>query len=204
MKLIVSVAAVAAAMVSVPAFAQNIVPGAGFRIEARTGLDHVRVGVEGESGSRSGLDYSLEAGYDVRAGGALVGVYAGLGDSTTRECTEVFGNDRACVRADRNITVGVRAGVRIGASSLLYAKGGYSNGRAHIAYTDNANSANDFNVGDNADGFHVGAGIEYGLRGGVYVKGEYVYTNYSTDTQDLGFQSDLDRHQLLAGVGIRF
>lgn len=204
MKVLISAAAATVMFGAAPAFAQDIAPGAGFRVEARAGLDHVRVGVEGEHGSRSGFDYSMEAGYDLRAGGALVGVYAGIGDSTTKECTEVFGGDRACVRADRNINVGARIGARVGASSIVYAKGGYSNGRAHIRYSDPAAPANNFSIGDNADGWHLGAGVEYGLRGGVYVKAEYVYTNYSTDTDDLGFDSDLDRHQLLGGVGIRF
>jgi len=53
----------------------------------------------------------------------------------------------------------------------------------------------------NLDGFRVGAGLEYNISPTTYVKGEYRYSHYG-DVD--GYDIDLDRHQLVGGVGIRF
>lgn len=201
----------ALALVATPAFSQEYPPAPpapnsapqGLRIEARAGADIVRVEADGDSGSRTGFDYSLEAGYDIGLAGAVVGAYAGIGDSTTKACDEVFGDDRACLTTGRNITVGLRAGAALNPTTLVYVKGGYSNGRASVRYRDFIDPDFDFKVSDERDGFHLGAGVEYGFGTNTYLKGEYVYTNYSSDDYE-GFGLDIDRHQLLAGVGVRF
>lgn len=205
MKISIVAAAFAVVGTATPALAQQATDGVGPRIEIRAGIDHATVGVEDVSEGRTGFDYSLEAGYDMSLDqNMLLGVYAGIGDSTTRACAEVFGGDRACVSADRNITVGARVGARIGTKMIGFVKGGYSNGRASVRYTDSFDPTNDFDLGENADGFHVGGGLEFALRGRVFVKSEYVYTNYSVDTKSLRIDASLDRHQVLGGVGVRF
>ena len=63
-----------------------------------------------------------------------------------------------------------------------------------------------------ADGYRVGAGVEYALTGQSFVKLEYRYSNYSDAEIDFGgdapntdnFDIDTDRHQVVAGVGFRF
>ncbi len=79
----------------------------GARVEARIGIDDVVLKVEDESGSKVGLSYGGEVGYDyVTNSGFVIGAYAGIDGSTTKDCTEVFGNDEACLKAGRNITAG--------------------------------------------------------------------------------------------------
>ena len=51
------------------------------------------------------------------------------------------------------------------------------------------------------EGFRVGAGAEFKLSNNMYLKGEYRYSNYGKID---GYDIDIDRHQVVAGVGIRF
>ena len=96
---------------------------------------------------------------------------------------------------------------------MLYAKGGYTNTRVESRFQDRLEDDGfDLNFDDaqSVDGFRVGAGVEQ-LIGPGYVKLEYRYSNYSamkfddrlfSDNQEIGI--DLDRHQVVAGVGMRF
>lgn len=204
MKKTILVAAIGTAFVATPVFAQDAPVRSGPRIEARVGWDRVNINVDGEGVGKSGITYGGEVGYDiVTGGGAVIGAYAGIDGSSTKECL-VEGTERGCVKAGRNITVGARIGALVGSRALLYAKGGYSNGRISVDYTDTAFPADNFSEGENGDGFHLGAGVEVGMSRSVYGKLEYNYTKYSTNTDDADFDVDLDRHRVLAGVGIRF
>lgn len=203
MNYIVTVAALAAATIATPAFAQDAAPVAGPRVEATVGWDRVVLNVDDASGGKSGVTYGGEVGYDFAPTiGAVVGVYAGIDGSSTEECY-AEGTERACLKAGRNLTVGARVGGRIGANSLAYLKGGYSNGRVRVDYTDTDFPADNFDEGGNMDGFHAGAGVQVGFRGGVYGKVEYVYTRYST-YDVAGYDLRLDRHRVVAGVGVGF
>jgi len=211
--LLTAVALTAAA----PALAQTEpTPPVGPRIEARVGFDRVVLGVhasddlndESVSGGKSGVTYGGEIGYDLRAGQyATIGVYAGIEGASTKECTELYGSDEACLKAGRNITAGVRAGYMFSRTGLLYVKGGYTNGRLRLTYRDATDGSNNFDEGTNRDGFHVGAGAEMGFSRNFYGKLEYVYTNYNSFDVDDGTTSgnlDFDRHQVVAGFGVRF
>ena len=211
-------AGAAALGLAAPAAAQEASVNAdltGPRIEARAGYDLVELnasyddGVDSFDGSEStgGVGYGGEIGFDLAAGGAIIGAYAGIEDSTTDYCTEVFGGDEACLKAGRNITIGARAGIQTSARGMLYVKGGYSNGRLKATYEDPSSPTDNLSAGTNLDGFHVGAGGEVGFGSNAYAKLEYVYTKYdggSYEDEDFGVGADLERHQLLLGVGIRF
>ncbi|MES2055192.1 MAG: porin family protein [Pseudomonadota bacterium] len=190
MKIKFLLASVAMLAVATPAMAQEATEEfkGGARIEVRAVLDHVKASVDDESGTKTGFGYGAEAGYDINFSGAVLGGYAGIEGATTKACG--FGD---CVKSGRNITVGLRAGVALG-KGLLYAKGGYSNGRLTVE-----------NLGrsGNADGFHAGAGYEFGISANTYVKAEYVFTKYSVN-DDSNFKLGLQRHQGVIGVGFRF
>lgn len=187
----------------------------GMRAEAQIGWDHQSVdlllsdstgSVSGED-SRDGFAYGGELGYDVPAGNFLVGVYGGITGASTGECTEVYGGDEACLKAGRNFYAGVRAGAKLSQGVLLYVKGGYSNGRLRVSYRDPVDPVNDFNVGGNFDGYHVGAGVEVDLGRNIYSKLEYVRTDYKDfDYRDgsFGTRAQLNRDGVLYGFGIRF
>jgi outer membrane immunogenic protein len=206
-------AALAATVFATPAFAAEFT---GPRAELRVGYESVDADAgfvngavnKAASGSEDGVTYGVEVGYDHKIGSNFIlGAYAGIDFSDADDCAgPVLGNDQACFSAGRNITAGIRAGVQVAPRVLLYAKGGYSNGRFKLAY-DGPGTANDFNLRDNRDGFHVGAGAEFAVTEKAYAKLEYVYTDYEGrgyKNGAFGAAYDTNRHQVMAGVGFRF
>ena len=210
-------AAIAVAAFAQPAFAQDAAaPVQGPRVEVRAGFDRVQVKASYDDGStavsghdhKDGVAFGGEFGYDRLVGpNVTLGAYAGVDFSTTKECSAVFGNDRACLKAGRNLTAGVRVATAVSPTISLYAKGGFSNGQVRLTYKDLADSTNNFKVSDNRDGFHVGAGAEVRFAHNVYGKVEYVYTDYSdysVDNSAVTASADAKRHQVLTGIGVRF
>ena len=197
-------ASVAALVIATPAMAQDDSSSfkGGARVEARAGVDDVVLKSGGSSDSKVGLAYGAELGYDYATkSGFVIGAYAGVEGATTKDCA-VSGTQSACIKAGRNFTVGVRAGGTV-AGGLLYAKGGYTNGRVTASFTDTAVPANNVSASGNADGWHAGAGYEMGISAHTYAKIEYVYTHYSVDNS-LGTTVGLQRHQGMVGFGYRF
>lgn len=176
MKTVIFAATAAACIaLSAPAFAQDkSAPFTGAHIEGLAGYDAVKTNSNG-LGTPGGFLYGVGLGYDLRAGGAIVGLEGELSDSTA---------SRAGIDATRDIYVGGRIGVPISPSVLAYVKAGYSNARIEGAGLDR-----------NGDGVRVGAGLEYDLGNKLFAKAEYRYTNY---------EQDVERHQVLGGIGIRF
>lgn len=223
MKKVWTVLPVVVAFAATPGFAQDT--GFSPRVELRVGHDELRADVEirdsafTDDASENGIGYGIEAGVDVRVSSTfLVGGYVGLEDSDIEGCSEVFDddfdNDEACITAGRNFTAGVRAGLPLSDGGLIYVKGGYSNAKIRASFAEDANDIDSqlFDDRDTVAGYHLGAGFEVGLgflgiTPNFYAKGEYVYTRYKD-----AFKSDLGqgesfgptRHQLVAGVGIRF
>jgi outer membrane immunogenic protein len=186
-------AALLAATVATPAFAQDGSPFTGVRVEAIVGADRVKV----EGGHDTGAVYGVGVGYDFQVGGAVIGIEGEAADSTVKECVvdSVVIGDELCANAKRDLYVGGRVGGVIGSNTLLYAKGGYTNARVGLNYDDGGPGVNDFDEAGNLDGFRVGAGIEHRLGSNTFVKAEYRYSNY-----EQGFA----RHQVVGGVGFRF
>ncbi len=73
-------------------------------------------------------------------------------------------------------------------------------------YDDSTGSV--FDDGVTLDGWRAGVGIEqkFSLLGpGGFVKAEYRYSNYTNlDLANVDANIDTDRHQIVAGIGIRF
>lgn len=193
-------AGVIAAGLATPAFAQEEAPFTGPRAEAIVGWDRVSDGSGQDSGSSDGVVYGGAIGYDFQAGGAVIGAEAELtGSSTdTRADGLLVAGDRLTVDAGRDIYVGGRVGIAVAPNALLYAKGGYTNARVETKYTTGTTVVED---GVNLDGYRLGAGAEVKIGPRTYLKGEYRYSNYSNAD---GFDIDLDRHQVLGGIGVRF
>lgn len=177
---------VAIAATATPACAE------GFRAEVHGGWDRVQGGGDHDSG----VVYGVGLGYDLNVGkSGFVGVDFSLDDSTTKECerSSIVANDRACLRAGRDLAAGIRAGVHVGDKGKLYALAGYSNARFRFAYTTPAGVTT--SDAANLDGFRLGAGYEHALGGNAYGKVEYRYSNY---------ENDVSRHQVLVGLGLNF
>ena len=163
--------------------------------------------------SAEGVVWGGAVGYDMDLGTMVVGAEAELTESTadTRSLDgdpETFG--LGSVEAGRDIYVGARAGFKVTPSTLLYAKGGYTNARYNFLGTDG--QVEDEQRID-TDGWRVGAGVEQKIGSNAFAKLEYRYSNYSEAEVDFEpegipdtdpFDVDLDRHQVMAGVGWRF
>jgi outer membrane immunogenic protein len=201
------------ALIAVPATAAGF---SGPRAEVRGGFDRTTVdlsyddGVDSLSGDdhKDGFNLGAEVGYDALVGkGVVAGAYAGVEFATTKTCSEVFGNDKACLKLGRNFTLGARLGANVSPSTLIYVKGGYSNGQLKAKYTNFDDST--LNASDHANrgGFHFGAGAEVLVGSNGYVRAEYVRTNYNDyDYSDSDFAAGIDTHrdQVLLGFGMRF
>jgi outer membrane immunogenic protein len=95
-------------------------------------------------------------------------------------------------------------------NTLVYAKAGYTKARYGFLGTDG--EVEDEQHID-TDGWRVGAGVEQKLGANAFAKIEYRYSNYSNAEVDFEpegipdtdpFDVELDRHQVVAGVGWRF
>ncbi len=198
MKKFVSAAALATALVASPAFAQDTA-FAGPRVELLAGYDIV----EGDEG----LVYGVAAGYDVAVGQGVIGIEAEINDSTVRETAtdvDVVG-DELTIGAGRDIYVGGRLGFAAGPRTLLYAKAGYVNGAIDVRYDDGTTVEK---ARPKGDGYRIGAGIEQQLNilgPKSYARVEYRYSNYGNiDYAGTSIAANIDRHQILVGLGLRF
>lgn len=194
------IAALFAASLATPALAQDRAPFTGFRAEGVTGYDRLSDGSGQDAGSSDGVLYGAQIGYDAQAGRAIVGIEGEVTGSTTdtRADSLLVAGDRLKVDAGRDLYLGARAGIAVSPRAMIYAKGGYTNARVETEYAAGTTRIQD---GENADGYRVGAGAEYQLSGSTYLKGEYRYSNYG---ELAGESIDLDRHQVLGGIGVRF
>jgi outer membrane immunogenic protein len=209
---------VAATALATPALAQDVNPAfTGFRVGALAGYDGIRPGssedsdLDGDNETVNGLLYGADVGYDFALSGILVGVEGEYTGSTGKVETErtnpnFFGFGR--VSTGRDLYVGARAGILAAPETLVYVKGGYTNARLNVLASDGTtDSRENFEL----DGYRLGAGVEQALGTRAYAKLEYRYSNYSqADFQfrdgatTSNFDIDTDRHQVVAGVGIRF
>ncbi|HEX8480734.1 MAG TPA: porin family protein, partial [Allosphingosinicella sp.] len=170
----------------------------GFRAEIHGGWDHVRGDGPGNNndGSDSGIVYGIGAGYDFDIGKKMeLGIDLSADLNTMEECrtSVIVANDRACLDAGRDLAAAVRLGYRVSPNGTVYALAGYTNARFRFDYTTPANVTT--RDGRNLDGFRLGAGYQHGFGKKAYGKVEYRYSNY---------ESDVSRHQVLLGVGVKF
>ena len=220
-----------------PAVAQSDSPFTGPRVEILGGYDTLRSGSDVDVDTNNdgifenntldqsvdGFAYGVALGYDIDAGPVVFGLEGEYMDSTGEQegdeaVNAPFGYS---VNLKRDLYLGARIGTKVTPTTLLYAKGGYSNTAVESRFQDRATADGvDLNFDDSqqVDGYRVGAGVEQaiGMGGngngsGAFVKLEYRYSNYSSlkyddtlfnNSNEIGV--DLDRHQVVAGVGFRF
>ncbi len=192
-----------------PALAQPIeqAPFTGPHIEALAGYDSLQAGNDGSSNSVDGVQYGVGAGYDMQIGGFIAGIEGEFAGSTAKtRSRDIFApGDSAELRAGRDLYIGARVGLAATPSTLVYLKGGYTNAGINMRAYD---AGGYFENKSTLDGFRVGAGVEqkfnlFGPSG--FVKAEYRYSNYSNlNIGRFNTDVDIDRHQVVAGVGVRF
>jgi outer membrane immunogenic protein len=215
-------AALLAGTLGAPAFAQDAAPFSGFRIEGIAGYDALRSGDDKDDTRDTNSDegdetingalYGVGVGYDFNLGSMVVGAEAEYSDSTGKqdfnETIDVPITGR--IATGRDLYVGGRIGFPIAPSTLVYGKLGYTNTAIDGAFRSGNES---FDLDVNAEGYRLGAGVEQLLGPNAFGKIEYRYSNYGNletegrnffdDGSDLA-EIDLDRHQVVVGVGFRF
>lgn len=194
-------AAVATTAFATPALAQTTgAPFTGLRIEGVAGYDALKDGHD----TSDGFVYGGAVGYDVQLNNLVVGAEGELTGSTADTRTDNFINqgDRFRVGMGRDLYLGARVGFPLNPTTMAYAKGGYTNARIDTRYTQGSTEVRDHT---DLDGFRLGAGLEHQIGANTYIKGEYRYSNYGHADNSVGrYDIDVDRHQLVAGVGMRF
>lgn len=222
MQKILAPLAIGSALVAVPAFAQDVAPASPFEgphVEAVMGYDITRAGSSSDNEaypdddeSSEGFLYGVGAGYDFDFGNVVIGPEAEITGSTAKtkfENGDFEGFGLGNVKMNRDIYVGARAGYKVAPTTLLYVKGGYTNAKFDVVGTDgDTTHTRDID----ADGWRIGAGLEQAVTNNMFARLEYRYSNYGKaefdytgDVPDSGrFGVDLDRHQVVGSVGVRF
>lgn len=191
--------ALAATAFTAPAFAQDAT-FSGPRAEGVVGWDRLEDGGGVDSDAADGVAYGGAVGYDFNLGNVVLGVEGEVtGATTDTQAADIdVAGDTLEASMGRDLYAGARIGVPVGSRALLYANGGYTNAQLRTRYTAGAATIED---SENMDGWRAGAGAEVALTDNIYGKVEYRYSNYSSLD---GYDIDLDRHQVVGGVGIRF
>lgn len=204
---------------ALPATAQEVNSAfTGPRVEALIGYDNSRPGSSEDIDNAEDINQSLEdsaygvgVGFDMGFRGALVGVEGEYIQSDAQTDYDTAGFTQfgvSNIGVGRDLYAGVRAGILATPSTLVYVKGGYTNARYNVLTSDNR-SETGTNI--DLDGWRVGAGAEHALTDNLFVKAEYRYSNYKkgevegpSGLESDRFDIDADRHQVMAGVGLRF
>lgn len=174
-----ALALVALTAAATPAFAQDDASTfTGGHISAVVGYDILDLNTSGVD-NPDGVAYGVNLGYDLQRGNALFGIEG----EVTESSAELKSGNTVVASAGRDLYVGGRVGFVTG-GTLIYGKAGYTNARVE--------SGSD---GENGDGIRVGGGVERKFGQNLFGKVEYRYSNY---------EADVERHQIVAGLGVRF
>jgi outer membrane immunogenic protein len=138
----------------------------------------------------------LFAGYDYKLTPRIVaGVEAGINLTDSDDLARTAGGTTVAIDPERSLDLTARLGYLATDTTLVYARGGYSNLRAETVRTTAAGTLSDTG---NRDGWLLGAGVERTLSDTISTRLEYRYTDLSEG------DGKFDRHQLLVGVAYRF
>jgi outer membrane immunogenic protein len=162
--------------------------------------------------SAKGIVYGAALGYDADLGNVVVGAEGEITDSSADSDYDnnYVNYGLGSVDAGRDLYAGVRVGFKATPSTMIYAKGGYTNARFNFVGTNGSVSTQRH---EDTDGWRIGAGVEQKVGGNAFAKIEYRYSNYKKGEIDFEdpnvpdssrFNIDTDRHQIVAGVGVRF
>ncbi len=178
-------------------------PFSGPYVGASIGLDRDVVGPSIFDGTlldrkakQSSFDLGAFAGHNYRIGQHFViSPEAGINFSVDDTLHGTSGTAGVTLDPQRQIDLSVRAGYLVTPKTLVYARGGYSNIRAHSTVADSTQSVTNAR---SLDGYLVGGGVEYALTPKISTRLEYRYNQYKVD------EGNYQRHQALLGVAYHF
>ncbi|PTS77279.1 porin family protein, partial [Sphingomonas sp. HMWF008] len=158
-----------------------------------------------------GLTYGGDFGYDVAVNKFVIGAEGEITGSTgdvSNNPVNAAALGYGAVKQGRDLYAGARIGYVVAPSTMIYAKGGYTNARLDLTANDGTTTTGRHY---NLDGYRVGAGVEQKIGRTTYAKLEYRYSDYGNARLEYAngantnnFSVDTDRHQVVAGVGVRF
>ncbi len=159
---------------------------------------------DGTTDSKDSVVYGGGIGYDYETNGFVLGIESELTGSGVSANWYGLANpaDTLHVKATRDIYVGVKVGYAFTPNWLAYLKGGYTNLNMDTTYNANLLGSAPIETDTGNDGYRLGIGVQYDFGGGPYAKLEYRYSHYGDNIGN--FDVDLDRNQVLVGVGYRF
>ena len=148
--------------------------------------------------NKSGFGYGGQIGYDFRLSDQVVfGVEVDAIGRTGANGLEL--------KQGRTLAATARLGYLVMPKSLLYARGGYANGR--FTLRDASTS-----ISENRDGWQIGAGYEQMVARNVSARIEYAYSKFGSDqlqelASNLGASDarvNYSRNAVTAGLNFRF
>ncbi len=163
-------------------------------------------GVTNDRDTQSGFTYGGQIGYDANLDGQFVlGAEAFLtGDTSKNQFPGAVTFD-----GGRSFGLTARAGVLAGPRTLIYAKGGWENGR--FTYEQQRFGLANLRHSANANGWTLGAGIEQMLTENVSARAEFRHTKFNSfSNNDLNAavggaaEARVNRNRLLVGLNYRF
>jgi outer membrane immunogenic protein len=201
-KTILTGAVALGAVVAAPALAQPAGAFQGPYVGIEGGWQQDRqtldtVGVRQGSSKADGFAYGGQVGYDTHLSpNFILGGELSVTGKTGRSDLDGFD-----LRQGRTFNATGRIGYTVAPSTLVYARGGYSNARFTA---ENATSR----VSENRGGYTVGGGLEQALTTHVSARVEYGYSHYGRDNLSAlfgpGSELNYNRHAVTAGLNYRF
>lgn len=172
------------------------------RSKANLGLVDSIGGVR-QDANKSAFAGGVFAGYNALVGQQFVlGGEVGIDWGGKNIAISPIGGDE--VKAKRDISVVARAGALVTPQTLVYAKGGYANGRYRF-------SSGDLGMSSNRDGWTLGAGVEQAITPNITARIEYSYVNYGNVDdayRSLGYinasDSSMKQNKVMVGAAFHF
>lgn len=133
-------------------------------------------------GDRAGVEASVRLGYDMQFGSFVFGVVGEVSATDVEDSVNSFSTTPAAYVFERDLekmaALRLRAGIAAG-PALYYVTGGAAYGRINNSFrtTNGANSFTETVDEEDADGYQVGAGVEWRLAPNLSLTGEYLYTD---------------------------
>lgn len=182
----------------------------------------------------TGVEASVRLGYDMQFGSFVVGAVGELSGADVEDTVTSFSTTPAAYVFTRQLetmaALRLRAGFAAG-SALYYVTGGGAKAKIENSFrtTNGANSFTETVNDDEADGYQLGAGVEWSLAPNLTVTGEYLFTNLqpgdhvvrvgrgsapatnpfvlapnTTGTDMRRSNDDMELHALRLGMNVRF
>lgn len=182
----------------------------------------------------TGVEGSIRAGYDMQFGPLVVGLVGELSAVDLEDSVTGFSTTPAAYVFTRQVeqmaALRARVGFPVG-PALLYATAGAAKAKVENSFrtTNTANSFTERVNEDDADGYQLGAGVEWRLAPNLSLTGEYLYSNLqpgdyvvrvgqgtapatnpfilapnTAGTDMMRSNDDLELHALRIGMNVRF